>query len=412
MSVSPSGSAKDRSNLTDLTRARERELVIMLVEDDDGDALLVEELLRDGLPEAQLVRASTIEEALRDLDGSVSCVLLDLGLPDSSGMDGVRQLHERRGSVAIVVLTGANDQTLGIRAVGQGAQDYLVKGQADDQVLARSILYAVERQRSEEVGRRLFEVERQRLENARMERALLPHPVVSSDDLTLSVAYRPGNEGAELGGDFYDAVELADGALRVVIGDVSGHGPDEAALGAALRSSWRALVLAGLATSDVLGTLDRQLRTERPDACAFVTLCMLEIDPTHRQAAVTLAGHPAPFVLGTTAERLPEHVRGPLLGIVGEPRWPSMALDLPTEWSIMLYTDGLIEGLDGGGMDGLDGPRHRVGEQGVLDILATRLARGVRGSDLVQATIAEVEARNGGPLTDDLAVCLVEGRWR
>ena len=74
MNVSPSGSAKDRSNLTDLTRARERELVIMLVEDDDGDALLVEELLHDGLPDAQLLRAATIEEALRDLDGSVSCV--------------------------------------------------------------------------------------------------------------------------------------------------------------------------------------------------------------------------------------------------------------------------------------------------------------------------------------------------
>jgi serine phosphatase RsbU (regulator of sigma subunit) len=412
MSASTSGSAKDRSNLTDLTRARERELVIMLVEDDDGDALLVEELLHDGLPEAQLVRATTIEEALGELDRSVSCVLLDLGLPDSSGMDGVRMLHERKASVAIVVLTGANDQTLGIRAVGQGAQDYLVKGQADDQVLSRSILYAVERQRSEEVGRRLFEVERQRLENARMERALLPHPVVSSDDLTLSVAYRPGNEGAELGGDFYDAVELDDGRLRVVIGDVSGHGPDEAALGAALRSSWRALVLAGLATGDVLATLDRQLRTERPDACAFVTLCMLDVDAARRRATVTLAGHPAPFLIGDAAERLPEQVRGPLLGIVGQPQWPSLPLELPEHWSVMLYTDGLIEGLDGQAGSGYDGARHRVGEQGVLDILTDGMSRGARGSDLVQATIAEVEARNGGPLTDDVAVCLVEGRWR
>ena len=264
-----SGPASDMSTdpqaLTELTRARERELLVMLVEDDDGDALLVEELLHDGLPEARLIRARSIEQAVTLLDDHVSCVLLDLGLPDSVGMDGVRQLHQRRDSVAIVVLTGANDETLGIRAVGEGAQDYLVKGQADDRVLARSLLYAVERQRSEEVSRQLYEVERRQEENARMERALLPHPVVSSDDVTLSVAYRPGNEGAELGGDFYDAVELDDGGLRIVIGDVSGHGPDEAALGAALRSSWRALVLAGLATHDVLTTLDRQLRTERPD---------------------------------------------------------------------------------------------------------------------------------------------------
>jgi serine phosphatase RsbU (regulator of sigma subunit) len=408
MSASPPD-PKDRPILTDLTRARERELLVMLVEDDDGDALLVEELLRDGLPDSHMIRARTMEEALTQLDDNVSCVLLDLGLPDSKGMDGVRQLHERRQSVAIVVLTGANDQTLGIRAVGQGAQDYLVKGQADDQVLARSILYAVERQRSEEVGRQLFEIERQRLENARMERALLPHPVVSSDDLNLEVAYRPGNEGAELGGDFYDAVELEDGGLRVVIGDVSGHGPDEAALGAALRSSWRALVLAGLATNDLLATLDRQLRTERPDACAFITLCMLDVDADRRRAAVTLAGHPAPFLLGDAVERLPEHTRGPLLGIVNQPKWPSLHFDLPEHWSIMLYTDGLIEGLDAPA----EGPRRqRVGEQGVLDILADGLATGTRGSELIQATIAEVEARNGGPLTDDVAVCLVEGHWR
>jgi serine phosphatase RsbU (regulator of sigma subunit) len=393
-------------HLTKLTRARERELTVMLVEDDDGDAILVEELLHDGLPDARLVRARSIQDAVGRLDDGVSCVLLDLGLPDSTGMDGVTQLQQRVAGVAIVVLTGANDESLGIRAVAEGAQDYLVKGQADERVLSRSILYAVERQRSEEVGRQLFEVERRRQENARMERALLPRPVLLSDDIALSVAYRPGNEGAQLGGDFYDAVELADGSLRVVIADVSGHGPDEAALGAALRSSWRALVLAGLSTNDLLATLDRQLRTERPDTCAFVTMCILDVDADHRHAAVTLAGHPAPFTLMPSAEVVSEQTRGPLLGIMKEPRWSALAVDLPEQWSIMLYTDGLIEGL-------AEAPgRRRLGEHAVLAILAEGIATGVQGAELVDTTIAEVERRNGGPLTDDVAVCLVEGRWR
>ena len=84
-----------------------------------------------------------------------------------------------------------------------------------------------------------------------MERALIPPPLLRSDDVTVSVRYRAGREDAELGGDFYDTVESTDGTVTVLIGDVAGHGPDAAALGARLRSAWRALTLAGLPQSRV-----------------------------------------------------------------------------------------------------------------------------------------------------------------
>lgn len=392
--------------LSALARAHERELSVLVVEDDDGDAVLVTEILSDALPDARVRRARDLAEAEAMVDDTTSCVLLDLGLPDARGTIGVVRLQEHRPGVAIVVLTGGDDEAQGMRAVAAGAQDYLVKGRADERVLARSILYAVERQRAEQSARQLYEAERRRVHNARMTRALLPRPVLRSGCFELSVAYRPGNEGSELGGDFYDAVELDDGSLRVVIGDVSGHGPDEAALGASLRASWRGLVLAGLSMPQALVALDRQLRTERHEPHGFVTACAVEIDADQRVARLHLAGHPAPFLLSDEDPVVPDRPRGPLLGVVDDPAWPVNEIELPPRWSLLLFTDGLVEGFAD--------PRsqERLGEQATLEIVGRHHRAGAKGEALVDALVAEVEARHGGPLIDDLAVCLVEGAWR
>ena len=77
--------------------------------------------------------------------------------------------------------------------------------------------------------------------------------------------YRAGRTRAVIGGDFFDAVRDADGTVHAIIGDVSGHGPDEAALGALLRVSWRALVLAGVDEERLLPELQRLLVSERHD---------------------------------------------------------------------------------------------------------------------------------------------------
>ena len=265
---------------------------ILLVEDDDADALLVREMLADGLPGARVERVTNLADArkvVRDAD----CVLLDMGLPDGEGITGVAGLVAEARDAAVVVLTGAASERQGVRAVAAGAQDYLVKGRVDDQLLARSIRYAIERQRAARLTRDLFAAERRRADNTRMERALIPTPLVRSADVSVAVRYRAGREGAELGGDFYDTVESADGTLTVLIGDVAGHGPDAAALGARLRSAWRALSLAGLPQDQVLTHLDEFLRTE-VEALTFATVAVLEV-PAHRATGRLRAGRaPAP----------------------------------------------------------------------------------------------------------------------
>ena len=200
------------------------------------------------------------------------CVLMDLGLPDATGLEALRSVLEGAADTAVLVLTGLADEHSGTDAVAAGAQDYLVKGQVDGELLVRSIRYAVERKRADEQLRRLYASELREAENARLERGLLPHPATNDSRLRITTRYRSGRDGV-LGGDFFDVVETADQRLFILVGDVSGHGPDEAALGVALRIAWRTLVLAGGDLDDLLPTLDRVLIGERRFDEVFATLC-------------------------------------------------------------------------------------------------------------------------------------------
>ena len=85
-------------------------------------------------------------------------VLTDLGLPDSDGIDTFLEIHARNSRIPIIILTGMNDERIGINAVKQGAQDYLVKGQVDGKLLIRSIQYSIERKKSEEKIKNLANV--------------------------------------------------------------------------------------------------------------------------------------------------------------------------------------------------------------------------------------------------------------
>ena len=126
-----------------------------------------------------------------------------------------------------------------------------------------------------------------------------------------------------LGGDFYDVVEMPDGRVRAVIGDVMGHGPDEAALGVHLRVAWRTLVLAEVADDQILVALSRLLEAESPGGI-FVTVCDVTID---RDLGLTIrvAGHPPPLLCAEGEASYLDVAFGPPLGIRDEqphPGWP------------------------------------------------------------------------------------------
>lgn len=124
---------------------------VLVVEDHPPDRELIEVLLATA-PSAsfELEHAGLLADAMKRIRrGGIDVVLLDLSLPDSEGIDACIAIHEQNSAVPIVVLTGLDDEDLAVEAVKHGAQDYLVKGSIDSQVLCRSLRYAMERQRVE-----------------------------------------------------------------------------------------------------------------------------------------------------------------------------------------------------------------------------------------------------------------------
>ncbi|MFY4719278.1 PP2C family protein-serine/threonine phosphatase [Streptomyces sp. LaBMicrA B280] len=384
-------------------------LTLLLIEDDPVGSPIVPELLDSAGKPVRVRTARNLTEAERLLTDDVHCILLDLALPAPGGSDTddelavlhhVLQLAPRH---AVLALTGSGDAERGAEAVRVGAQDYLVRDELDSRLLSRAVRYAVERKRSDTAERRLTESRLRAQENRRLERGLLPTPLLDGSSLRFAARYRPGRSRALLGGDFYDAVRTPDGTVHAMIGDVCGHGPDEAALGVELRIAWRALTLAGLCGDELLGTLQEVLEHERPDEEIFATLCTVDIAPDGRHAGLCLAGHPAPLLVrpGVPARLLPYDNNGPALGMLPGARWSRMQVELGAEWSLMLYTDGLIEGRVGAGGE-------RLGQDGMVEMIRRQLAEGLRGEELLRAAVQEVRRLNEGELADDVAVVLLD----
>lgn len=379
-----------------------RRLSVLLVEDDRADAVLVEELIADAAADISCAWAQSAAEAERELSRAhPDCVLLDLNLPDANGMAALKRIKHADPNIPIVVLTGLSDEHFGISAVASGAQDYLVKGRVDPEMLRRAVLYAIERKRAEITAVELHASQLRAMENARLERGLSPSPLLlDNPGVDIIARYVPSRKNTLLGGDFYDFVQTPDRTVHVMIGDVAGHGPDEAALGVALRIAWRALTFAGLRGPDRMREIDRILRTERAGKGIFATLLSLAIPPEGSQFRAVRAGHPGMLLHGHGTVQWLQPPGGPALGL-NSGDWDYHQVDWPAGTGLVLLTDGLFEGHSGRG-------NERLGEEGLLELARAHAA--LPGAEFVDALIEEAARRAGahGGLTDDIAVVRVE----
>lgn len=143
-------------------------LRVLLVEDNEDHSNLIRMYLeRSTIQRFEIVQVQRLKQALLKIRSEkFDVVLLDLSLPESQGLSTFYTLHARGGGVPIVVLSGTDDELVAIEAVRGGAQDYLVKGHADHQLVLRSIRYAIERKRAEIALRRSEEHFRSLIENA------------------------------------------------------------------------------------------------------------------------------------------------------------------------------------------------------------------------------------------------------
>jgi serine phosphatase RsbU (regulator of sigma subunit) len=189
----------------------------------------------------------------------------------------------------------------------------------------------------------------------------------------------------------------------MLIGDVSGHGVDEAALGVELRAAWRALTLAGVPDDALLAALERVLITERRSEEIFATLAAVDVElGSGSHATVRLCGHPPPLVVVGDSVRLFAGEPQIMLGVLPGSEYRPAHLDLPAgDWALLLYTDGLIEGRIDDDEDG------RLGVDGLVELVSGYRRRGQPLGALPDWLVGQAEERNGGALADDVAMLLL-----
>jgi hypothetical protein len=203
---------------------------------------------------------------------------------------------------------------------------------------------------------------------------------------------RASQESAAL----HQRLVLEDGGLALLIGDVSGHGPHSAALGASLRAAWRGLVQAGLDEPLMLTALSRVAVSEAAAEDLFATVWMGWLDARGTTLRMSSLGHPPPLLLADGVRYL-EASPVPPLGVLPDAEWLPFEVALPEAWTLLLYTDGLVEGR------AAPGESARFGPERLREWFVARRSLVVDGLTL-EALMTTVQAADGGTLPDDVAV--------
>jgi serine phosphatase RsbU (regulator of sigma subunit)/anti-sigma regulatory factor (Ser/Thr protein kinase) len=233
-----------------------------------------------------------------------------------------------------------------------------------------------------------------------LQRSMLPEHLPELDTFRLAARYDVGVDGNAAGGDFYDAFELPDGRLAVVLGDVAGHDVRAAAVMGQVRAALRALALTDPAPPSVLAGLDRlvgSLGAESRNEEIFVTVVYGVLDPSDGTITLASAGHPPPVLRraglsgGPATAELVKVPPGAPLGLSG--RWQTGQVRLEPGDTILLFSDGVVERRDRSLNEGLDA------------LVAVAAAAG-GGDPRILCSLATSAVE--GPTDDDVAVLAVE----
>jgi GAF domain-containing protein len=230
-----------------------------------------------------------------------------------------------------------------------------------------------------------------------LQRSLLPPRLPAVPGMTIAARFRAAGEASDVGGDFYDLFAVDGGGWMVVMGDVTGKGPEAASITSLARYTMRTAAAYEPAPAAVLERLNAALVVD-PDRRQLCTVIAARIVPApDGSVGVTVAcgGHPAPFRLaGGRAE--PVAATGPLLGAFETGRWPETVVRLAPGESIVLYTDGVT---DARGADG------RFGTERLAGVLAA--ATGLEPDEVANRVDEALLAFEEGPQRDDVALLVL-----
>jgi serine phosphatase RsbU (regulator of sigma subunit) len=227
-----------------------------------------------------------------------------------------------------------------------------------------------------------------------LQHAMLPHALETIEGAELTARYLPASVGLEVGGDWFDIIDIGNGRIGVVVGDVVGRGLHAAAAMGQLRSATSAAVLATQSPSRALGVLDRMAVRIEGGTCA--TAFSATIDLERSEVTYSSAGHPPPLMIDRDGRcALLDRAQSLPLGVeLAEGPWKDATAPFPRGSTLVLYTDGLVE---------RRGESFDDGIQRLMDCLTALVDQSC--DDLADALIAAL--RNEQPREDDIALIIV-----
>ncbi|QDU96834.1 PP2C family protein-serine/threonine phosphatase [Lignipirellula cremea] len=319
---------------------------LLLFEDNRTDRNLIREWLSDSSVRFDMTCVERLHEGLALLAEAADAfdlLVVDLTLPDSSGLATFEKVHQAAPQLPIVVLSSMADEELAVKAVQLGAEDYLMKGQAYSDWLERSLRYAIERRRMRDAIMAAEAELRTRQEASRVARhiqqQLFPRQAPAFPGFEIAGASFPADE---TGGDYFDYLPMGDGSYGLVIGDVGGHGIGPALLMAGLHSYLRALLVTHPHLSDTLFATNNLL-TEDTQQERLVTLFFVELHPFTRQLRYAAAGQLG-LLLRASGEVVELRDDNLPFGVALDCGYSvSDFLQLASGDWLLLYTDGLTE---------------------------------------------------------------------
>ena len=298
-------------------------------------------------------------------------------------LDRLDEAADGAGALALLPLAAPRRQPRGYLAVRyRDGRAFSASEQARLRVVCGQIESALSRASLQDQDRRTAE---------ELQRALLPASLPAPAAARLVAYYRPGSEGTIVGGDWYDAVERADGTIAGSVGDVAGHGIPAAAQMGRLRHSYRAYALEHRSPAEILARLTRHIAPE-----AMATALCFDIDPAAGLLRYCSAGHP-PAILYSSARRetlMLDELHAPPLGAAGPGDFVDACVRIEPGTVIFSYTDGLVE-------------HRRINLGDRIQTLAERVA-GSSTDDLeayVAAVVDAMKSERGNP--DDIAVLAI-----
>ena len=381
---------------------------VLLVEDQPGDAKLITYILGTfRAPVFTVTHVDRLSRAIEFLGGGapVDVVLLDLSLPDSSGLETVARMQAAAPHVPLVIMTGRDDPAFADTALEAGAQDYLVKSDNLEQTVGRAIRYAITRMHAQ--------IERQSLvDNVALHQRRLVQELEAARTMQFDLLPRPEQVGPRLaemgleaeaffepssgiGGDLWGCLDCGHDRMAFYTFDFSGHG-----IGAALNVfRFHALIaerwdrrrdpaetLRGLGTA-LCGLVGRG---------QFATMFLAIVNTARNELAWASAGSPAPLMVEGGACRLLE-AHGQPLGLSRTPEYTTRREDFRPGASLLLYSDAITEAATTAGPP--------LGEAGLMRLVSEQLAADGRLS--VDRLLDRFFHEARTPIEDDLTAIRV-----